>query len=52
MLRIIEDKCRQNENVDIDIPGVGVFKTRNGTAAVAFRPEFVQNTKGITNQPI
>lgn len=52
MIRIIEDKCRQNENVDVDIPAVGIFKTRNGTAAVAFKQDLIHITKGITNQPI
>lgn len=36
MIRSIEDKCRQNQNLDLTIPGVGVFKVRNSVVAVAF----------------
>lgn len=44
-------KYHQKKNVDIEIPGVGVFSVRNGVAAVHF-DEFLAESIKVRNQQL
>nr|QBH22546.1 EF hand family protein [Philasterides dicentrarchi] len=52
MIRVLSDKTRVNQHVDMEIPGVGVFQNRPPMVAVRFLNSFISNTKAMPKRPL
>lgn len=48
VFRFLSDKVRKGENVSMEIPFVGQFVVRGGVAAIAFKDDLSEETKGVT----
>ena len=49
MFRYLSDRVRRGENsVQVEIPFVGIFIVRSGIAAVSFKEDLSEETKGAT----
>ena len=48
MFRFLSDKVRKGEMVSMEIPLVGTFLVRSGIAAIQFKGDLSEETKGVT----